>query len=114
MNVHRVETRRCMRRGCGVGAAWVRTALRRYVATSREAKGNGVKNMLTFVDVFRHDGETSPPERLEAMALVLPTRALPSLALAGGVAFTAALFLQVFIALVDVMLYDLAHDMTEG
>ena len=33
-------------------------------------------------------------------------------AVAGGVAFAAALFLQVFIALVDVMLYDLAHDMT--
>ncbi|MBL0940886.1 MAG: serine/threonine protein kinase [Gemmatimonadaceae bacterium] len=33
-------------------------------------------------------------------------------ALAGGAAFTAALFLQVFIALVDVMLYDLTHDMT--
>jgi hypothetical protein len=38
--------------------------------------------------------------------------ALPALGLFGGLAFTAALFLQVFIALVDVMLYDLAHDMT--
>lgn len=32
--------------------------------------------------------------------------------LAGGIAFTFALFLQVFIALVDVMLYDLAYEMT--
>lgn len=30
-----------------------------------------------------------------------------------GAAFTLALFLQVFIALVDVMLYDLAYAMTE-
>ncbi|QJR35790.1 serine/threonine-protein kinase [Gemmatimonas groenlandica] len=131
--------------------AWVQTALRRYLATSRATNGNGMKNMLTFVDVFRHGGAPSPPERLEAMALVLPTRAfatmafaqigamlllpagamlaalgltsalsippsraMPLLALAGGLAFTAVLFLQVFIALVDVMLYDLAYDMTEG
>lgn len=130
--------------------AWVRTALRRYLATSRATNGNGMKNMLTFVDMFRHGGAPSPPERLEAMALVLPTRAfatmafaqlgailllpagavlatlgvttalsisssraMPLLALSGGLAFTAALFLQVFIALVDVMLYDLAYDMTQ-
>jgi eukaryotic-like serine/threonine-protein kinase len=33
--------------------------------------------------------------------------------LVGGLAFSIALFLQVFIALVDVMLYDLAYEMTE-
>lgn len=38
--------------------------------------------------------------------------AAPLVAVIGGMAFTAALFLQVFIALVDVMLYDLAYDMT--
>lgn len=130
--------------------AWVSTALRRYLATSRATNGNGMKNMLAFVDVFRHGGVPSAPERLEAMALALPTRAFatmafaqlgailllpagavlatlglttalsvsstqatPLLVLAGGLAFTAALFLQVFIALVDVMLYDVAYDMTE-
>jgi drug/metabolite transporter superfamily protein YnfA len=36
------------------------------------------------------------------------------LAAVGGLAFSAALFLQVFIALVDVMLYDLAFAMTEA
>ncbi|WP_310570686.1 serine/threonine-protein kinase [Gemmatimonas sp.] len=158
----RIDWRRVARAVIGAGdgtsrgdtvlyVAWVRTALRRYLATSRATKGNGMKNMLTFVDVFRHGGAPSPPERLEAMALVLPTRAfaimafaqigamlllpagamlaalgltsalsippsraMPLLALSGGLAFTAVLFLQVFIALVDVMLYDLAYDMTEG
>jgi tRNA A-37 threonylcarbamoyl transferase component Bud32 len=132
-------------------AAWVRVAVRRYIATSRATKGSGVKNMLTFVDLFRHRGVPSAPERLETMAQVLPTRAfatmaitqfaalllLPALAvlatlgvllivavpaakasvllaLVGGFAFTLALFLQVFIALVDVMLYDLAYAMTEA
>ena len=33
-------------------------------------------------------------------------------ALTGSVAFTASLFLQTFIGLVDAMLYDLAYDMT--
>ncbi len=131
--------------------AWVSTALGRYLATSRATNGSGLKNMLAFVDVFRHGGVPSAPERLEAMALVLPTRAfatmafaqlgailllpagavlatlglatalsipssraIPLLTLAGGLAFTVALFLQVFIALVDVMLYDLAYDMTEA
>ncbi|WP_053334608.1 serine/threonine-protein kinase [Gemmatimonas phototrophica] len=129
--------------------AWVGTAVRLYVATSRATKGNATKNMLTFVDHFRHGGARNTPERLDAMAEVLPTRAfatmavaqfaalallpaaavlatlgvtstlgispssaLPVLGLFGGLAFTAALFLQVFIALVDVMLYDLAYDMT--
>jgi len=32
--------------------------------------------------------------------------------LTGSVAFTASLFRQTFIGLVDVMLYDLAYDMT--
>lgn len=131
--------------------AWVSTALGRYLATSRATNGSGLKNMLAFVDVFRHGGVPRAPERLEAMALVLPTRAfatmafaqlgailllpagavlatlglatalsipssraIPLLTLAGGLAFTVALFLQVFIALVDVMLYDLAYDMTEA
>ena len=107
--------------------------------------------MLTFVDLFRHGGARSAPERLAAMASVMPTRAfgtmavaqicallllptiavlvmmgvtsvlgialsraVPLFALAGGLAFTGVLFLQVFIALVDVMLYDLAYDMTEA
>ena len=45
---------------------------------------------------------------------IAPSRAMPLLGLPGGLAFTAAPFLQVFIALVDVGLYDLADDMTEG
>ncbi len=131
--------------------AWVRTAFRRYLATGRSTKGSGVRNMLTFVDLFRHGGARSTPERLEAMASVMPTRAfgtmavaqlgallfmpmiallvmlgatsvfgiapsraVPLFGLAGGLAFTGVLFLQVFIALVDVMLYDLAYDMTEA
>ncbi len=139
------------RDGMALYSAWVRVAVRRYIATSRATKGSGVKNMLTFVDLFRHRGVPSAPERLETMAQVLPTRAfatmaitqfaalllLPALAVlatlgmlmivsvppakasvllafAGGLAFTLALFLQVFIALVDVMLYDLAYAMTEA
>lgn len=131
--------------------AWVRSAVRRYLATGRSTKGNGVRNMLTFVDLFRNGGARSSPERLEAMASVMPTRAfgtmavaqvgallfmpmiavlvmlgvtsvfgiaplraVPLFGLAGGLAFTGVLFLQVFIALVDVMLYDLAYDMTEA
>jgi eukaryotic-like serine/threonine-protein kinase len=128
---------------------WVSTAVRLYFATSRTTKGNAARNMLTYVDRFRHGGVQSTPERLHAMTEVLPTRAfatmsiaqlvalallplmavlatlgvtsvlgiapsngLPVLGLFGGLAFTGALFLQVFIALVDVMLYDLAYDMT--
>ncbi len=130
--------------------AWVRTAVSRYLATSRATKGNGVRNLLTFVDPFRHGGVASAPERLEQMSVLLPARAFATMAVAqsgallllpgvallatagitsvlhidasnapplfvvvGGLGFTAALFLQVFIALVDVMLYDLAYDMTE-
>ncbi|WP_053334605.1 serine/threonine-protein kinase [Gemmatimonas phototrophica] len=129
--------------------AWVATAVRLYLATSRSTKGNGVKNMLTFVDHFRHGGVRTPAERLDAMAEIMPKRAfatmaiaqlaalallpaaailttlgvtsllripisstMPLVGLAGGLAFSGALFLQVFIALVDVMLYDLAYDMT--
>jgi hypothetical protein len=110
-----------------------------------------VRNMLTFVDLFRHGGARNTTERLQAMANVMPTRAfgtmavaqicaslllpaiavlvmmgvtsvlgialsraVPLFALAGGLAFTGVLFLQVFIALVDVMLHDLAYDMTEA
>ncbi len=135
--------------GVPLYVAWVRTAVRRYFATSRSTKGSGVMNMLAFVDLFRHRGVRSTPERIEAMGRVLPTRAfatmagaqlgallllpvvsvlvllgvltmfsvsplrvMPLLAVVGGLAFSAALFLQVFIALVDVMLYDLAYDMT--
>lgn len=138
------------RDGLALYFAWVGVAVRRYVATGRVTKGNAMKNMLTYVDLFRHRGVPSAPERLEAMTQVLPTRAfatmaiaqfaavllLPALAvlatlgvlmllsvppaqaalmlaLAGGLAFATALFLQVFIALVDVMLYDLAYAMTE-
>ncbi len=138
------------RSGWSLYIAWASTAVRRYVATGRATKGSGLRNMLAYVDLFRHRGAPSTPERLEAMASALPTRAfatmavtqfvavllLPAiatlatlgivvilsipptpgralLALAGGLAFTLALFLQVFIALVDVMLYDLAYEMTE-
>lgn len=138
-----------IRGGVALYLAWVRTAVRLYLATSRSTNGNASKNMLTFVDHFRHGGTRSTPERLDAMTQVLPTRAfatmavaqlsalallpltailatlgvtsmlgiapsraVPLLGLFGGLAFTAALFLQVFIALVDVMLYDLAYDMT--
>ncbi len=131
-------------------AAWVNTAVRNYIATTRATKGSGIKNMLAFVDLFRHQGVPSSAERLDAMARLMPTRAfatmavaqfsalllLPActilatlgllsvlsvppaqasaaIALAGGLTFSAALFLQVFIAIVDVMLYDLAYAMTE-
>ncbi len=132
-------------------SAWVSVAVRCYIATSRATKGSGLKNMLAFVDRFRHKGVPSAPERLETMAQVLPARAFATMAIAqfaafllfpaiavlamigvlrilsvspsqgsvllaliGGLAFTTALFLQVFIALVDVMLYDLAYAMTEA
>lgn len=134
--------------GRALYVSWVSTALRRYVATSKRAKGNGLKNMLLFVDLFRHAGRTSAPELLDTMARVLPRRAFVTMAVAqlcalvllptlsmlgvtgalvllgvsarsgwpviagvGGLAFAVASFLQVFIALVDVMLYDLAFDM---
>jgi eukaryotic-like serine/threonine-protein kinase len=137
------------RDGAALYFAWLRTAFSKYLATNRAAKGSGLRNMLTFVDLYRHGGMTSPPERLERMAAVLPTRAFATMAIAqlialavlpllvaftafgvlqavgvslktaaplvgmaSGIAFTAALFLQVFIAIVDVMLYDLAYDMT--
>lgn len=127
---------------------WVRVAFKRYVATSKQANNNGLKNMILFVDLFRHGGRTSSPEQLETMARLLPRRAFATMALAqlgsllflpmlgmlgatgalslfgvsarqgwpviagaGGLAFAIASFLQVFIALVDVMLYDLAFDM---
>jgi drug/metabolite transporter superfamily protein YnfA len=139
------------RDGAALYAEWVGTSIRRYLATTRATKGSGLHTMLAFVDGFRHGGVPSAPERLAAMAEVLPTRAfatmavaqfaalllLPALAvlatlgvllvlsvsparagmllaLSGGLAFTTALFLQVFIALVDVMLYDLAYAMTES
>lgn len=131
-------------------AAWIRTAVRKYITTTRATKGSGIKNMLAFVDLFRHQGVPSTAERLDAMARVMPTRAFATMAVAqfsallllpastilatlgllsllsvppaqaraaialtGGLAFSAALFLQVFIAIVDVMLYDLAYEMTE-
>ena len=134
--------------GRALYVSWVSTALRRHVATSKRAKGNGLKNMLLFVDLFRHAGRTSAPELLDTMARVLPRRAFVTMAVAqlcalvllptlsmlgvtgalvllgisarsgwpviagvGGLAFAVASFLQVFIALVDVMLYDLAFDM---
>jgi hypothetical protein len=79
--------------------------------------------MLAYVDLYRHGGTLTPPERLAEMERVLPTRAFATMAIAqfgallalvGVLAFSVALFLQVFIALVDVMLYDLAYDMTEA
>lgn len=137
--------------GAALYVAWLRTALTRYVAVGRTTKGNAVRNMLAYVDLYRHGGTLTPPERLAEMERVLPTRAFatmaiaqfgalillpvvavfaamgalsvlsfsaarfgPLLALVGVLAFSVALFLQVFIALVDVMLYDLAHDMTEA
>ncbi len=137
--------------GVALYIAWLRTALTRYLSVGRTAKGNAVKNMLAYVDVYRHGGDATPPERLAEMERVLPTRAFatmaiaqfgaiflfplvavfatmgvlsvlsfsptrfgPLLAVVGVLAFSVALFLQVFIALVDVMLYDLAYDMTEA
>jgi eukaryotic-like serine/threonine-protein kinase len=128
--------------------AWVRVAMRRYFATSRQARNNGLKNMILFVDLFRHGGQTSASEQLDTMARLLPRRAFATMAFAqlsvllllpmlgmlgtigalslfgvsartawplvagvGGLMFAVASFLQVFIALVDVMLYDLAFDM---
>jgi hypothetical protein len=141
--------RHALRGNVALYLAWVATAIRLYLFTSRSTKGNGVKNMLTFVDHFRHGGARTTSERLDAMAEVMPKRAfatmaiaqlaalallpaaailttlgvtsllripissaMPLVGLAGGLAFSGALFLQVFIALVDVMLYDLAYDMT--
>lgn len=137
--------------GVALYIAWLRTALTRYVAVGRTTKGNGVKNMLAYVDLYRHGGAATPPERLAEMARVLPARAFATMAVAqfgvlillpmvavfaamgllsalsfaparfgallavvGVLAYSVALFLQVFIALVDVMLYDLAYDMTEA
>lgn len=134
--------------GRALYVAWVRTAVSRYFRTSRESRYSGVRNMIAFVDLFRHGGTSTPPEKLDAMARVLPGKAFATMALAQlvalfllpvasmlvaagalgllgvpmrsawplfgaacGVAFTVASFLQVFIALVDVMLYDLAYDM---
>jgi tRNA A-37 threonylcarbamoyl transferase component Bud32 len=134
--------------GRSLYVAWVRTAVRRYFATSKQANNNGLKNMLLFVDLFRHGGERSSAEQLDVMARVLPRRAFATMAVAqlgallllptlgmlgatgalslfgvsaragwpliaavGGCALAVASFLQVFIALVDVMLYDLAFDM---
>lgn len=138
------------RDGITLYVAWLRTALTRYLAVVRTTKGDGVRNMLAYVDLFRHGGAATAPERLQEMARVLPSRAfatmavaqvgalillpmvaifattgvlsvlsiaptrvVPLLAVIGVLAFSVALFLQVFIALVDVMLYDLAYDMTE-
>ncbi len=140
-----------LRDSAALYAAWIDTSVRQYLKTSRATKGSGIKNMIAFVDLFRHHGVPSTPERLDAMARVLPTRAfatmavaqfaalllLPAitilatlgvlsmlsvpasqasvlLALVGGLTFTIALFFQVFIAIVDVMLYDLAYVMTEA
>jgi hypothetical protein len=109
--------------GAALYVAWLRTALTRYVAVGRTTKGNAVRNMLAYVDLYRHGGTLTPPERLAEMERVLPTRAFATMAIAqfgallalvGVLAFSVALFLQVFIALVDVMLYDLAYDMTEA
>ncbi|MBY0490256.1 MAG: serine/threonine protein kinase [Gemmatimonadaceae bacterium] len=137
------------RDGAALYLDWLRVAFTRYLATSKAAKGNGLRNMLAYVDGFRHGGATSTPERLERMAAVLPTRAFATMAIAqlialavlptimvfaaigvlrvlavapasalpvlgavAGMAFSGALFLQVFIGIVDVMLYDLAYDMT--
>lgn len=134
--------------GSALYATWIRASVSRWFGTSNRAKHNGLKNMLLFVDLFRHGGATSSAERLDEMARVLPRRAFATMALAqlgalillpmlgmlaaagaltvagtslragwpviagvGGLAFAAANFFQVFIALVDVMLYDLAFDM---
>lgn len=129
--------------------AWLKLPVVHYLRGLRSSKGSGVRNMLVFIDAYRHrDGPTSP-ERIERMVQLLPTGAFATMAIAqlaatvllpaaamfaayglmrlpfwspsgtvlvvgiaGSLAFTAALFLQVFIALVDVMLYDLAYDMT--
>lgn len=127
---------------------WVRVSVGRWFGTSQRAKHNGLKNMILFVDLYRHGGKTSSAEQLDTMARVLPRRAFATMAVAqlsallllpmlgmlvvagaftlagvrldtgwpviagvGGFAFAVANFFQVFIALVDVMLYDLAFDM---
>lgn len=127
---------------------WLRVAVGRWFGTSNKAKHNGLKNMILFVDLFRHGGVASPPELLDTMARVLPRHAFATMAVAqlgvlmllpilgmlavagaftlagvslrsawpiiagvGGFSFAVANFMQVFIALVDVMLYDLAFDM---
>lgn len=129
--------------------AWIRITLGHYVRGLRTSKGSGVRNMLLFIDAYRHREARTSPERIERMVQLLPTGAFATMAIAqlaatvllpaaamfaaygvmrlpfwspsgtlvvvgiaGSLAFTAALFLQVFIALVDVMLYDLAYDMT--
>jgi len=127
-------------------AAWVTASMSRYLSNARRTKGQSIRAMLTFIDLFRHAGVRVGEERLGRMADVLPKGALATMvvaqlvgffvaptlamlaqygllrlfgvrniflvALTGSVAFTAMLFLQTFIALVDVMLYDLAYDMT--
>ena len=60
--------------GVALYIAWLRTALTRYVAVGRTTKGNAVKNMLAYVDLYRHGGTATPPERLAEMERVLPTR----------------------------------------
>jgi hypothetical protein len=134
--------------GPALYSKWVRVSVGRWFGTSQRAKHNGLKNMILFVDLYRHGGVTSPPEQLDTMARVLPRRAFATMAVAqlgallllpilgmlvvagaftlagvrlntgwpviagvGGFAFAVANFFQVFIALVDVMLYDLAFDM---
>jgi eukaryotic-like serine/threonine-protein kinase len=129
--------------------AWITSTLSLYIKCLRTSKGSGVRNMLLFVDAYRHRGVRTSPERIERMVQLLPTGAFATMAIAqmtatvllpaaamlaaygltrlpflpstggtvvigiaGSLAFTAALILQVFIALVDVMLYDLAYDMT--
>jgi tRNA A-37 threonylcarbamoyl transferase component Bud32 len=134
--------------GPALYSKWVRVSVGRWFGTSQRAKHNGLKNMILFVDLYRHGGVASPPEQLDTMARVLPRRAFATMAVAqlsallllpilgmlvvagaftlagvrlntgwpviagvGGFAFAVANFFQVFIALVDVMLYDLAFDM---
>jgi hypothetical protein len=134
--------------GPALYSKWVRVSVGRWFGTSRRAKHNGLKNMIQFVDLYRHGGVASSAEQLDTMARVLPRRAFATMAVAqlgallllpilgmlvvagaftlagvrlntgwpviagvGGFAFAVANFFQVFIALVDVMLYDLAFDM---
>lgn len=135
-------------RGPALYFTWVSVSVRRWFGTSNKAKHNGLKNMIAFVDLYRHGGDISSAEQLDTMARLLPRRAFATMAVAqlgallllptlgmlaaagaftvtgvslrsawpiiagiGGLAFAAANFFQVFIALVDVMLYDLAFDM---
>lgn len=126
--------------------SWLTTSVSLYFSAVRRTKGNSIRGMLTFLDLFRHGGVRTDEERLVRMASVLPKGAFATMAvaqlvgffiaptfamfaqygllrlfgahslflvaLAGSVTFTATLFLQTFIGLVDVMLYDLAYDMT--